>query len=103
MAGPPIRPRRIPTRSCVACRTSRPKRELLRVVRTPEARVAIDDTGRVAGRGAYVCRDEACITRAIERGALARALETTIPPELREELMAGTNEHNQGGVPSGQE
>jgi uncharacterized protein len=103
MADTPNRPRRIPTRSCVACRTSRPKRDLLRVVRTPDARVAVDDTGRVAGRGAYVCRDEACITRAIERGALARALEAPIPPELREELMAGTNERIEGGVANGQE
>ena len=103
MAATPIRPRRIPTRSCVACRTSRPKRELLRVVRTPDGRVAVDDTGRVAGRGAYLCRDDACITRAIDRGALARALETTIPPELREELMAGLKERIEGGVANGQE
>ena len=103
MAGTPNRPRRIPTRTCVACRTSRPKRELLRVVRTPDAQVAVDESGRVAGRGAYICRDEACITRAIERGALARALETTIPPQLREELMAGTNQRIEGGVANGQE
>jgi predicted RNA-binding protein YlxR (DUF448 family) len=55
------------------------------------------------GRGAYLCRDDACITRAIERGALARALETTIPPELREELMAGLKERIEGGVANGQE
>jgi len=103
MAGTSGRQRRVPTRSCVACRTSRPKRELLRVVRRPEGQVAVDDTGRLAGRGAYVCRDVACITRAIERGALARALETTIPPGLREELLAGTNEGIQGGEPHGQE
>jgi predicted RNA-binding protein YlxR (DUF448 family) len=103
VAGQPTRPRRIPTRSCVACRTSRSKRELLRVVRTPAGRVAIDDTGRIPGRGAYVCRDETCIEKAIERGALARALDTTIPPALREELMVGANERIQGGVPSGKE
>jgi predicted RNA-binding protein YlxR (DUF448 family) len=103
MAAAPLRPRRIPTRSCVACRTARPKRELLRIVRTADRRVAIDDTGRVAGRGAYVCRDEACIAKAFERGALARALETAIPASLRETLVTAANERIQGGEPSGQE
>jgi predicted RNA-binding protein YlxR (DUF448 family) len=103
MTGTIARPRRIPTRSCVACRTTRPKRDLLRIVRMPDDRVALDDTGRVAGRGAYVCRDEACLTRAFERGVLARALETTIPADVRDALIAGTNDRIQGGEPSGKE
>jgi predicted RNA-binding protein YlxR (DUF448 family) len=49
----------------------------------------MDETGRVAGRGAYLCRDAGCWTRAIERGALGRALEAPVPPELREALLAG--------------
>jgi predicted RNA-binding protein YlxR (DUF448 family) len=103
MTATAARPRRVPTRSCVACRTARPKRELLRVVRTPDGHVTVDETGRVAGRGAYVCRDEACITTAIDRGALARALETTLPADLRVTLAAGTTERIQGGEPSGKE
>jgi predicted RNA-binding protein YlxR (DUF448 family) len=103
MAGTSVRPRRIPTRTCIACRTTRPKRELLRIVRAADGRVALDDSGRVAGRGAYVCRDEACVTRAFERGALARALETYIPADLREALATAANERIQGGEPSGQE
>lgn len=97
------RPRRVPTRSCVACRTARPKRDLLRVVRRPDGSVLIDESGRVAGRGAYVCRDDACMTKAIERGALARALETTIPTDLRETLTAGTTTRIEGGELSGKE
>jgi predicted RNA-binding protein YlxR (DUF448 family) len=76
---------------------------LLRIVRTPDGRVVVDESGRVAGRGAYVCRDEGCMNRAIDRGALARALETPIPTDLREALAAGTNERIQGGEPSGKE
>jgi predicted RNA-binding protein YlxR (DUF448 family) len=66
----------------VACRTSRPKRELVRIVRTPDRRIVVDETGRLAGRGAYVCRTAACLTIANTRGALSRALETPVPTAL---------------------
>ena len=56
----PLPPRPTPTRSCIACRTARPKRDLLRVVRAPDGQVAIDPTGRAPGRGAYLCRDASC-------------------------------------------
>jgi hypothetical protein len=58
----------------------------MRVVRTPDGRVTLDETGRLAGRGAYVCRDEACIAKAITKGALSRALKTPLPADLREAL-----------------
>ncbi|HET7474030.1 MAG TPA: YlxR family protein [Candidatus Limnocylindrales bacterium] len=97
-------PRRAPTRSCVACRTTREKRELVRVVRTPDGRITIDETGRLAGRGAYLCRDAGCWTRAVERGAIGRALEAPVPPELREVLLAGpTMMTMTGGAARGQE
>ncbi len=70
----------------MACRASREQRELLRVVRTPAGEVTFDPTGRANGRGAYVCRDEACITTGTRRGGLARALGATIPPDLAIEL-----------------
>ena len=81
--------RRVPSRSCVACRTVRPKRELLRVVRAPDGAIAVDESGRAAGRGAYVCRDAACLARAIDKGALGRALSTRLPAEVQASL-AGT-------------
>lgn len=71
----------------MACRTARQKRELLRVVRTPEGVLAIDPTGKRAGRGAYVCVDGECRRQAIERGTLQRALEVPLTPELRAELL----------------
>ena len=78
--GPPVR--RHPTRTCVACRTARQKRELVRVVRAPSGEVAVDPTGRAPGRGAYVCDDPACQQNAITRGALRRALDTHVPAAL---------------------
>lgn len=62
----------------------------------------IDETGRLAGRGAYLCRDGTCRTTAIERGALTRALDTPLPPELRIALGAGALTMNEGGA-GGQE
>jgi predicted RNA-binding protein YlxR (DUF448 family) len=70
----------------VACRTTRPKRELVRLVRRPDGRIELDETGRAAGRGAYLCRDAACWSTALDRGALGRALEAPLPAELREAL-----------------
>ncbi len=91
--------RRVPSRSCVACRTVRPKRELLRVVRTPDGRIEIDESGRLAGRGAYLCRDGDCRMTAIERGTLTRALASPLPVELRSALAEGmtTNEGGERG------
>lgn len=52
------KPKHVPLRTCVVCREKRPKRELLRVVRTPEGEVLVDETGKLNGRGGYVCRTE---------------------------------------------
>jgi predicted RNA-binding protein YlxR (DUF448 family) len=87
----------------VACRTSRDKRELLRVVRTPDGSVRVDESGRLAGRGAYVCRDRACIETAIQRGTLSRALESPVPSGLLEELAATVTPDTIGGGTRGQE
>ena len=63
----------------------------------------IDETGRLAGRGAYLCRDAGCWTLAVERGALGRALEAAIPDDLRVTLAAGPSTLNTEGGTSGQE
>jgi predicted RNA-binding protein YlxR (DUF448 family) len=81
-------PTRFPTRTCVACRTARQKRELVRVVRRPDGTVQLDETGRVAGRGAYLCSDRACWSTALGRGAIQRALGVPLPAELRARLEA---------------
>ncbi|MBQ2770227.1 MAG: YlxR family protein [Clostridia bacterium] len=79
-------PKKIPMRMCVACRTMRPKKELVRIVRTPEGEVLADTTGRMNGRGAYVCRDPECLKKAIKIRALERALETRVEESLYETL-----------------
>lgn len=53
-----------PVRMCIACRCGKPKRELIRIVRTKEGALSIDKTGKAPGRGAYVCADQACIEKA---------------------------------------
>ncbi len=88
----PLPPRPTPTRSCIACRTARPKRDLLRVVRAPDGTVAIDPTGRAPGRGAYLCRDASCWDAAARKRALEHALRTTIPTTVAAALVAGTDD-----------
>ncbi|MEW6225965.1 MAG: YlxR family protein [Chloroflexota bacterium] len=73
----------MPTRTCVACRTARPKRELVRVVRTPAGTVVLDLGGRAPGRGAYLCRDAACWDTAVRKRALEHALGTQVPFDVR--------------------
>ena len=81
-------------RQCLGCREMKPKKELIRVVRTPEGEISLDFKGKIPGRGAYVCPSEICLERAVKTRAIERALETQIPPELydrlREEMEAGT-------------
>lgn len=73
-------------RQCLGCRTMKPKRELIRVVRTPENEIRLDSKGKVSGRGAYVCPNPECLKKAIKSKALERALETQIPESVYEEL-----------------
>ncbi|MBE6990477.1 MAG: YlxR family protein [Ruminococcaceae bacterium] len=80
--------KKIPQRQCVGCRTMRDKRELLRVVRTPEGEIMLDATGKKSGRGAYVCPDPTCLQKARKSRALSRALETEIPDEVYAALSA---------------
>jgi hypothetical protein len=88
----------------VACRTARPKRELQRIVRTPDGGVVLDPSGRLNGRGAYVCVGTDCLTNAIKKGALTRALETQLPPSFLASAGPGaqTTLTTEGG-PRGQE
>jgi predicted RNA-binding protein YlxR (DUF448 family) len=80
------RPRRVPMRQCAACGAIRPKRELTRIVRTPDGEVRLDPTGRANGRGAYVCDGEACRERAARGDRLASRLGATVPDGVREAL-----------------
>jgi predicted RNA-binding protein YlxR (DUF448 family) len=88
MAKRPQRRRHVPQRTCVACRTSRPKRELVRIVRTPEGAVIVDETGRRSGRGAYLCRRRDCWETALARRQLEHALKVALTAETQAQLRA---------------
>lgn len=81
-----MKPKKIPMRMCVGCREMKPKKELIRVVRSPEGVVSMDPVGKKPGRGAYVCRSEACLKRAIKQKQLERQLETSLTPEVADAL-----------------
>ena len=78
--------RKIPMRRCVATGEQLPKKELLRVVRTPEGTIAVDLTGKANGRGAYLKKDAAAVAAARKNKALERALEVSVPEEFWAEL-----------------
>lgn len=72
------RRKHVPLRSCVACHERRAKRDLIRIVRTPEGAIEVDSWGKRAGRGAYVCRDPSCWQAALEPRRLSRALKCSV-------------------------
>jgi predicted RNA-binding protein YlxR (DUF448 family) len=83
-----VRRKHIPYRTCVACRTTRPKRALIRVVRTPEGEVMVDPRGKHPGRGAYICAQRSCWTAALARRRLEAALKTALDPDTVDTLRA---------------
>ncbi len=82
------KPKKIPQRQCVGCRAMKDKKELIRVVKSPEGGIALDFTGKSPGRGAYLCPDSACLTRARKSKALERAFAAAIPAEVYDQLCA---------------
>ena len=76
------RPRKIPERQCLGCNAHKPKRELLRVVKTPEGEILLDFTGKKSGRGAYICRNVACLRKARKSGRIERSLNVKVPDEV---------------------
>lgn len=78
--------KKIPLRKCTGCGEMKSKRELIRVIKTPEEEITIDATGKKNGRGAYICNSSECLTKAIKTKALERSLKSAIPKEVYEEL-----------------
>ena len=77
----------VPLRSCVVCRNKRPKRQLIRIVRTTGGMVQVDVSGKTNGRGAYLCSEPACWVGGVTRGKLSQALKTEIKESTRERLI----------------
>ena len=75
-------PKKIPMRQCVGCREMKPKKELVRVDKSPTGEITVDFRGKAPGRGAYVCPNTDCLKRAIKSKALERGFETAIPQSV---------------------
>ena len=78
--------KKIPQRTCMACQAKKDKRELVRIVRSPEGEISVDMTGKKPGRGAYICPNLECLNKVIKSKRLERSLETTISQEIYESL-----------------
>ena len=81
-----MKQRRIPIRTCIACRTSGDKRALVRIVRLPSGEILTDPTGKLPGRGAYLCPRSECLRKAVKEKRLSRALRSEIPEQAIEQL-----------------
>ncbi|ADU30715.1 RNase P modulator RnpM [Evansella cellulosilytica] len=83
-----------PLRKCVITNDMKPKKELIRIVRTPEGEVLLDHTSKKSGRGAYISSDQSVIEEAKKKNTLARHLKVDIPEQLYEELLLEANKGN---------
>lgn len=81
-----MKPKKVPERMCVGCQEMKPKKELVRIVRTPEGEIVLDISGKKAGRGVYVCNSVACLMKAIKERKIERALKHEISAGIYEEL-----------------
>ena len=81
-----MKKKRIPLRKCVACNGNKPKGQLIRVVKNKEGYLNIDLTGKMNGRGAYICSNKECLEKAKRNKGLNRALKTEIPDEIYDKL-----------------
>ena len=79
--------KKIPERTCIACRSVKPKNELIRIVRTPDGKVTKDLSGKAAGRGAYICDDEACIKKCMKQKPLGKVFKVEVGAEVYDGLL----------------
>jgi hypothetical protein len=83
--------KKIPLRQCVGCQEAKSKKDLIRIIKTPEEEVILDATGRKNGRGAYICPNPECLKKAIKSKGLERSLKVSIPKEVYENLEKEMN------------
>jgi predicted RNA-binding protein YlxR (DUF448 family) len=86
-----MKPKKVPLRTCLGCKTVKPKKELIRIVRTPNGEVIVDQTGKKSGRGAYICPNTGCLEHTLKGSFLGSALEIDLSEAtkntLREALL----------------
>lgn len=74
--------KKIPQRQCLGCKQMKPKNELVRIIRTPNDEICLDVTGKMNGRGAYICREKTCFEKAVKSKAVDHALSVHVPEEI---------------------
>lgn len=84
--------KKIPLRMCTGCMEMKPKKELIRVVKSPEGEVSVDLTGKKSGRGAYICKNSECLEKAFKAKRLSRNLDVAIDEEIYNRLKEEINE-----------
>jgi len=89
-----MRTKKIPLRMCVGCQEMKPKKELIRIVRTPQEEVILDSTGKKSGRGVYICPNKECLKKAIKGNRLEKSLQHPISEEVMERLKIGLGYEN---------
>lgn len=82
----PQKVKKIPERKCMGCNEKKPKKELIRIVRTPDGEIKLDDKGKISGRGVYICSDCKCFEKARRAKRFERSLEVEIPEKVYIEL-----------------
>lgn len=85
--------KKIPLRKCTGCGNFFQKKELIRVIRTPEDEIVLDPTGKKNGRGAYICKSESCLLLAKKNRGIERSLKTTISPDVYDALLKELNSY----------
>ncbi len=78
--------KKVPERMCIGCRTAHPKREMIRIVRSPEGEFSVDLTGKKSGRGAYICRKEDCFNAAVKEHSFEKSFKSPIDAKIYDEL-----------------
>lgn len=84
--------KKIPMRMCIGCGENKPKKELIRIVKSSEGEISLDMTGKKSGRGAYICPNQDCFTKAIKNHRLEKSFSCKISPEIYEELKYALSE-----------
>lgn len=86
--------RKIPQRTCIGCGLGKDKKQMVRIVRSPQGEISLDRSGKKPGRGAYVCDEAACIEKAFQSKALEKALQVKIPAEVKNKLLTELTHEN---------
>lgn len=81
-----MKQKKIPMRRCTGCNEQKPKKELVRVVKTPDGKILLDLTGKISGRGAYICNNAECLKKARKSKRIDRTFEMTIPDEVYKQM-----------------